>query len=54
MKQKTLLKKLYQANLANDKKTLADLYQKELTHILEKRKAGKTRFSPKWCVTDER
>ena len=54
MKQKKLLKKLYQANLENNQDKLKTLYQKEIENILEKRKAGKTRFSPKWLVTDER
>lgn len=53
MKQKVLLQELYRANLNNDKKALGKLYQQELKHILAKRKAGKTNFSPKWCVTDE-
>lgn len=54
MKQKKLLKKLYQANLENNRDKLRSLYQKEIEAILERRKAGKTRFSPKWLVTDER
>jgi LytS/YehU family sensor histidine kinase len=54
MKQKKLLRELYRANLERNTKQLCELRQKELAHILEKRKQGKHRFSPKWCVTDER
>jgi hypothetical protein len=53
MKQKKLLKKLYQANLENNQDKLKTLYQREIENILEKKKAGKTRFSGKWFVTDE-
>jgi hypothetical protein len=53
MKQKKLLRKLYQANLENNQDKLKTLYRREIENILEKRKAGKTRFSGKWFVTDE-
>lgn len=53
MKQKKLLKKLYQANLENNHDKLKTLYQREIENILEKKKAGKPRFSGKWFVTDE-
>jgi len=53
MKQKKLLKKLYQANLENNKDKLKTLYQKEINLILEKRRSGKHSFCPKWLVTDE-
>jgi len=52
MKQKDLIKEMYRASLANDFKRLEELRQAELDHILEKRKQGKTRFSPKWVLTD--
>lgn len=53
MKQKKLLKELYEANLRQDKKLQLELYQKEIAHILEKRREGKSRFCGKWLVTDE-
>lgn len=53
MKQKKLLKKLYQANLENNTDKLKTLYQQEINLILEKRRQGKKRFCGKWFVTDE-
>jgi len=53
MKQKKLLKKLYQANLENNKDKLKTLYQKEINLILAKRRQGKDSFCGKWFVTDE-
>lgn len=53
MKQKKLLKELYQANLRQDRKAQRELYLKEIAHILEKRREGKSRFCAKWYVTDE-
>ena len=53
MKQKKLLKQLYEANLRQDKKLQRELYQKEIAHILEKRREGKSKFCAKWYVTDE-
>lgn len=53
MKQKKLLRQLYQANLKNDTARLKKLHLRELAHILEKRRQGKYSFSPKWCVTDD-
>ena len=54
MKQNKLVKKMYQASLENDKIALKDLYQREIKHILEKKRQGKTSFCPKWYVTDDR
>lgn len=54
MKQNKILKEMYKANLNNNKEKIKKLYKKELEKILEKRKEGNTRFSPKWLVTDER
>jgi hypothetical protein len=53
MKQKKLLKELYEANLRQDRKRQRELYQREIAHILEKRREGKSRFCGKWLVTDE-
>jgi len=53
MKQKKLLRQLYEANLRQDRKLQQELYQREIAHILEKRRAGKHSFCPKWLVTDE-
>lgn len=52
MKQNDLIKKIYQASLSNDFEKLKELRQAELDHILEKRREGKTTFSPKWILTD--
>ena len=52
MKQKKLMRRLYKANLSRDQDQIQDLYSRELAHILEKRREGKNKFSPKWCVTD--
>jgi len=54
MKQNKLVKKMYQASLENNKAALKDLYQKEIQHILEKKKHSKTSFCPKWLVTDNK
>jgi len=53
MKQKKLLRELYRANLERNSKELCKLRQKEILHILEKRREGKHSFCPKWLVTDE-
>ena len=52
MKQKDLVKQMYTASLKNDVEKIVELRKAELEHILNKRHEGKTRFSPKWIVTD--
>ena len=54
MKQNQLIEDLYSANLKNETQTVKKLYQKQIQHILEKKKAGKHTFCAKWLVTDER
>ena len=52
MKQNELVKKMYEASLSHSKDKMIELRKAELQHILAKRQAGKTHFSPKWIVTD--
>ena len=52
MKQKDLVKRMYEASLSKNTREMIELRKTELKHILEKRADGKTDFSPKWIVTD--
>ena len=49
MKQKNLIKKLSQACIVNDVKTLKELRQKEFQKIVKHKDEGKT-FNTKWTV----
>ena len=53
MKQNNLVKEIYRASLSKDFEKLKELRKAELAHIVEKRKEGKSIFSPKWIVTDK-
>lgn len=52
MKQKDLVKKMYEASLSKNTREMIELRRTELKHILEKRSQGKRDFSAKWIVTD--
>ena len=52
MKQKDLVKRMYEASLSKNTREMIELRKAELKHILDKRSEGKTDFSPKWIVTD--
>ena len=52
MKQNELIKKMYEASLSHSKDKMIELRKAELQHIANKRKEGKTKFGPKWIVTD--
>jgi len=49
MKQKNLIKKLYQACIVNEVETLKELRQKEFQKIFKHKDEGKT-FNTKWTV----
>ena len=50
MKQKDLVKEMYQACLDGNKERQAELRQEETARILMKRAEGKTTFGPKWTL----
>ena len=52
MKQNELIKKMYEASLSHSKDKMIELHKAELKHIVSKRQEGKTKFSPKWIITD--
>lgn len=49
MKQKNLVKEMYEACVAGDAVTRAQLLKKEFAKIIKRKQQGKT-FTPKWTV----
>jgi len=52
VKQNELVKKMYEASLSHSKDKTIELRKTEIQKILERRAQGKTKFKPKWIVTD--